>query len=153
MKNKSTLTLQELSQIEEIKKMKSSYCRYVDTKQWDNLSALLDENIQMDFRDPAGQQLFEFKNREDMISLTSAMLANAVTVHHVHNPEIELLSEDTAKTIWAMEDLIVFPEGSQGTPFRTMHGFGYYHEILQRTQHGWIIKSLKLERLKLDYTH
>lgn len=153
MKNCRPMSLEELTLVQEITHMKSRYCRYVDTKQWDKLSNLMDKKISMDFRDPQGTLLYSFENRKDMISLTSVMLQNAVTVHHVHNPEIELLSSNTAKAKWAMEDLIIFPESAEGAPFRTMHGFGHYHERLERTSHGWTIKSLKLERIKLDYTY
>ncbi|WP_288879954.1 nuclear transport factor 2 family protein [Pedobacter panaciterrae] len=153
MKNSKLSSMQDLALIEEIKRMKSRYCRYVDTKQWEKLAGLMDKKISMDFRDPEGKQLFSFDNRKDMISLTSSMLEKAVTVHHVHNPEIELLSSDSAKAIWAMEDLIAFPEDAQDAPFKVMHGFGHYHERLERTTDGWIIKSLKLHRLKLEYTY
>jgi len=34
----------------------------------------------------------------------TASLAHVATVHHGHMPEIEILTERTARGIWAMED-------------------------------------------------
>jgi hypothetical protein len=73
-------------------------------------------------------------------------------VHHVHNPEIELLSATQARAIWAMEDLITFPEGAEAL-FKTLHGYGHYHETLQKQGNDWKIKGFTLERLRLDHTY
>ena len=141
-----------LQEIENIKKLQASYCRFVDTKQWEKLGSLLAEDVHLVFKNPAGEQLYEFNRREDMITLTSQILSNATTIHQVHNPEIELLSDKEATAIWALEDIIIIPEGVEA-PFKTMHGYGHYYQRLEKTAAGWIIKSFTLERLKLDYTY
>jgi hypothetical protein len=76
----------------------------------------------------------------------------AVTIHHVHNPDIEMCSAAGARAIWAMEDQVLFPEGVPG-PFLSMHGFGFYYEILEKQGTSWKIKSFTLERIKLDFRY
>jgi len=46
-----------------------------------------------------------------------------------------------------MEDKLRWPEGS---PVRTMHGYGHYHETYERTDDGWRIKTITLTRLRVD---
>ena len=53
-------------------------------------------------------------------------LADAVTVHHGHMPEITLTSSTTASGIWALHDEIVWPDGTR------MRGDGHYHETYER---------------------
>jgi hypothetical protein len=51
-----------------------------------------------------------------------------------------------AKGIWAMQDLLRWPDG------RELHGYGHYHETYERIDGAWRIKTLKLTRLRTDVT-
>ena len=73
-------------------------------------------------------------------------LAEAVTVHHGHMPEIMLTGPDTARGIWAMEDVVEFPDGHK------LSGFGHYHETYVRVGSDWRIATLHLTRLRVDLT-
>lgn len=46
----------------------------------------------------------------------------------------------TATGIWAMEDLLIFADGSE------LHGAGHYHETYAKRDGCWRIKSLHLTR-------
>ena len=59
-------------------------------------------------------------------------------MHHGHMPEIELTSPTTATGIWAMEDMLRYPDGSE------MHGYGHYHETYEFAGDTWRIKTLTL---------
>jgi len=59
-------------------------------------------------------------------------------------PEIELTSSDTAKGIWAMEDLVRF------FGFIELHGYGHYHEEYKKIDDQWRISYSKLTRLRMD---
>ena len=144
--------MNNLEQIEKIKVLQARYCRFVDTKQWDKLSSLLAEDIHMVFKDPKDELMYEFKSSKEMIDLMDQMISTATTVHHVHNPEIEILSDKEATAIWALEDIIIIPDGVEA-PFKTMHGYGHYYQKLEKVGDEWIIKSFTLKRLKLDYTY
>jgi len=149
--NDSTIAeVYELQQIEKIKNLKARYCRFVDTKQWDLLSNLLSDDANLVFEDAEGKQLYEFKSSKEMIDLSARMLAMAVTVHHVHNFELVTISDEEASVIWGLEDQILFPDNVEA-PFKSMHGFGHYHETLRKSGEQWKIKSFRLTRLKLDY--
>ena len=76
----------------------------------------------------------------------SETLADAVTVHHGHMPEIRLTSPTTATGIWALADVIVWPDGTR------LHGYGHYHETYAREGEEWRIASSTLTRLHMDFT-
>ena len=76
----------------------------------------------------------------------SLTIAGAATMHHCHTPEIELTSPVTATGIWAMEDLLVFPDGSR------LHGAGHYHEEYEKREGRWQITRLHLTRTLMDFT-
>jgi hypothetical protein len=79
------------------------------------------------------------------------ILQNIVTAHHGHTPEIEITSPTTAKGIWAMEDLLWVQEGAP-VPYKTMRGFGHYHETYEKRNGAWQIKTIRLSRLRVDVT-
>ena len=65
-----------------------------------------------------------------------AFIRNAVhdlvTVHHGHMPEIEITSPTQARGLWAMEDILKWPEGAA---VKTLHGYGHYHNaVLERVR-------------------
>ena len=64
-------------------------------------------------------------------------LADAVTVHHGHMPEITLTSATTATGIWALHDDIVWPDGTR------MQGDGHYHETYDAG--GWRVAHCVLD--------
>ena len=64
-------------------------------------------------------------------------------------PEVEVTSPTTARAVFAMEDLIWWPEGTQP---RTLHGWGHYHETYIKTGGKWLIKTLRLTRLRVEQT-
>ena len=69
-----------------------------------------------------------------------------VTVHQCHTPEIDTTSHTTATGVWAMEDMLRFPDGSE------LHGYGHYHETYEKSPDGWRISSSKLTRLRMDFS-
>ena len=68
------------------------------------------------------------------------------TAHHAHTPEIVLTSPTTATGIWAMEDLLFFPDGNR------LHGAGHYHETYEKRDDRWLITSLHLSRTLLRFS-
>jgi hypothetical protein len=66
-------------------------------------------------------------------------------------PDIEILSPDTAKGVWAMEDILRLPQ-DQPSPwgYTYLHGFGHYHETYVRRPDGWRIQSVRLTRLHVE---
>ena len=72
-------------------------------------------------------------------------LDGTVTVHQGHMPEIDLTSETTATGIWALHDIVIWPNGMR------LDGYGHYHETYEKADGGWRIKSSTLTRLHMDF--
>ncbi|MDO7836340.1 nuclear transport factor 2 family protein [Sphingobium sp. HBC34] len=137
---------QKLEAIEEIRKVRARYCRFVDTKQWDALKDLFIEDATFD---GGSAGMGPIANREEFVANAANGLAGCVSVHHCHCPEIELISDSSATSIWAMEDMLQWSEDS-GSPIRTLHGMGHYHETFTKIDGHWKIASWKITRLRVD---
>src|ERR1700721_569976 len=128
--------------IEAIKQLKARYCRTMDTKDWTAMRQLFTDDVTMDTTDSGGSVI---TGADDFLSFLVGAIGEVVTVHQCHTPEIELSSETTATGIWAMEDMLRFPDGSE------LHGYGHYHETYAATDGGWRIASSTLTRLRMDF--
>ena len=73
------------------------------------------------------------------------VLADTVTVHQGHMPEIAVTSPDTATGIWALHDIVIWPNGTR------LDGFGHYREQYRREADGWRIASSALTRLHTEF--
>lgn len=125
--------------IEAIKQLKARYFRLMDCKEWEALADCFCEDICADYGEYGGV----VNGRDTLVETMRRELTDAITVHHGHMPEIELLDAQRARGIWAMEDRVERPGLS-------LHGFGYYHERYRYEQGAWRIAELKLIRLRLD---
>lgn len=141
-----------MDELEQIRLLKARYCRFLDTRDieaWRQLFApdvvvLLDLAVSTGGADPQTMPPLEGLDAFEPVVLGG--IAGAATVHHCHTPEIELTSPTTATGIWAMEDLLVFPDGSE------LHGAGHYHETYQKRDNRWQITRLHLTRTLLQFT-
>jgi hypothetical protein len=61
------------------------------------------------------------------------------------SPEIEVLTDRTARGIWALEDILRFPSGEL-----LLNGFGHYHETYEKADGARQIKTSRLTRLYLS---
>jgi len=127
--------------LEAIKQLKARYFRTMDTKDWEGMRRVFCDDVVVDTSASGGGVV---QGADAFMGFLSATLADVVTVHHGHMPEIELGSETTARGVWSMEDHLRWPDG------RDMHGFGHYHETYERVDGEWRIKTLKLTRLRVD---
>ena len=128
-----------LLDIEAIRNLKARYFRAMDTKDWDTLADCFTEDLLADFREGPGMLA---QGRDNYMGQISEILADAVTVHHGHMPEIEIIDAENATGIWAMEDLVFLPGLS-------IQGWGHYHERYRKEGDTWRIAEIKLTRLRL----
>jgi uncharacterized protein (TIGR02246 family) len=133
---------EDLIDIEAIKQLKARYFRLLDTQAWAAWADVFTEDARLQWG-PDPDQVME--GRETIVAGVSAALEGAVTCHHGHMPEIELLGPDSARGIWAMFDRVDHPRYD-------LRGYGHYHEVYVRTTDGWRIGSTKLVRLREDRT-
>lgn len=141
--------IDELKSREEIKELKAKYCRFVDTKQWERFADLFDEKASFEgYRSaPSDADLPTF------VRSVAERMASAITIHHCHTPEIVFESPDAARGIWAMEDYIQFPPGTDSADGGggTGHmGFGHYEERYIRRGGRWYFSFLRITRMRLD---
>lgn len=140
--------IEALIAIEDIKRLKARYFRCVDTKDWDGLLGLFTNDMQIDISEDLPGGVFTVPTR--FIESVSRSLVGCVSVHHGHCPEIDITSETTATGIWAMEDVLRWSADS-AYPNQTVHGFGHYFEAYEKVSGHWHIKTMKLQRLRVDF--
>lgn len=140
-------TLGDLADIEDIKRLKSRYCRFVDTKQWDRLADLFAPTLRLEGFTIIGGEGTTF------VAELARRLDTAMTVHHCHTPEIRLTGRDTAEGVWAMMDLIEWPHTVELRNFSGATGFygtGFYEERYQRQDGAWRIAFMRLTRTRFE---
>ena len=132
-----------MDDIEAIKQLKGRYCRTMDTKDWAAMRQVFADDVEMDTTDSGGGLI---TGADDFMAFLSETLCDVVTVHQCHTPEIDLTSATTASAIWAMEDMLRWPDGTE------LHGYGHYHETYAKLDGDWRIQRSKLTRLRMDFT-
>jgi hypothetical protein len=146
---------ERLLAIEEIKKLKGRYFRYMDTKEWTGLRTIFADDAVFDARasfsvDGKGK-LGRAAESNDWVyeggDRITEFIKNAVdktrTVHHGHCHEIDILSAEEAAGIIAMEDQVWNEDGA----VLRLHGCGHYHETYRRLDGQWRIQSSRITRL------
>ena len=135
--------------IEQIKLLKARYFHCMDAKDWAGLRDVFTADLAADFRDSAQprNEALLIHGADAYMAMLAPALADLITVHHGHMPEISLTSPTTATGIWAMEDKLWAVAG--GMPWRHLHGYGHYHETYRKEADGWRIASIRLTRLHL----
>jgi uncharacterized protein (TIGR02246 family) len=134
---------ESVDDIEAIKQLKARYFRTMDTKDWPGMRQVFTDDVVMDTTASGGSVI---AGADEFLAFLQPTLQDAVTVHHGHMPEIEISSPSTAMGIWALQDTIVWPDGTR------MEGYGHYHETYERVGGEWKIKSSTLTRLHVDFT-
>jgi diadenosine tetraphosphatase ApaH/serine/threonine PP2A family protein phosphatase len=132
-----------MDDVEAIKQLKARYFRTMDTKDWAGMRQVFSDDVTMDTSAAGGGII---TGADEFMAFLEVALADAITVHHGHMPEIELTSASSASGIWALQDTIVWPDGSR------MVGYGHYHETYALVEGGWRITSSTLTRLHVDFT-
>ena len=133
-----------MDDIEAIKQLKARYFRTMDTKDWDSMRRVFTDDLVIDTSESGGGVV---EGADEFMAFLRETLADVVTVHHGHMPEIALTSPTTATGIWAMEDMLRWPNGME------LHGYGHYHETYERVGDEWRIKTSTLTRLRMDFTN
>ena len=131
-----------MDDIEAIKRLKARYFRTMDTKDWAAMRRVFTDEVVMD-TSQAGGALVE--GADAFMTYLEGALDGATTVHQGHMPEIELTSDTTATGIWALNDVVVWPNGMR------LDGYGHYHETYEKVDGEWKIASSTLTRLHIDF--
>lgn len=130
-----------LCELEAIKQLKAQYCRYLDTKRWDDWRQLFTDDFVSDTSPSGGKRI---AGADDFVAFVRQTLGKQPTVHQIHAPEITLTSPTTATGVWALEDVVRLAPGVN------LNGYGHYHETYAKVDGRWLIKASTLTRLRED---
>jgi hypothetical protein len=150
--------VERLVAIEEIRQLKARYFRCVDTKDWEGLNDVFAPDVVFDrtygksvrnrwtgeWTPPLPATQLLVRGREEVIAMVKDAVADLLTVHHGHMPEISLSDGDLANATWAMSDELRDRGGRL-----ILAGRGHYHDTCRRTDGAWRIESSRLTRLSL----
>jgi uncharacterized protein (TIGR02246 family) len=131
----------DVDDIEAIRQLKARYFRTMDTKDWQGMRRVFTDDVVVDTSAAGGSMV---SGADEFMAFLQEALNGAVTVHQGHMPEIDLTSPTTATGIWALNDLVIWPNGMR------LDGYGHYHETYEKTGDHWLIKSSTLTRLHVD---
>jgi uncharacterized protein (TIGR02246 family) len=127
--------------IEAIRQLKARYFGTMDTKDWDAMRTVFADGVVIDTTESGGPAI---TGADEFVAFLRDTLADAITTHHGHMPEIEVTSATTATGIWALHDVIKWRDGTR------MEGSGHYHETYEKADGRWRIASSRLTRLYMD---
>jgi diadenosine tetraphosphatase ApaH/serine/threonine PP2A family protein phosphatase len=133
----------DVEELERLKQLKARYFRTMDTKDWAGMRAVFADDVVMDTTAAGGNLV---TGADAFLDFLRPTLKDVVTVHHGHMPELNLISPDQAEGVWALQDTLIWPDGTR------MVGYGHYHETYQKIDGDWKIKSSVLTRLHVDFT-
>ena len=130
----------DLHEIDAIKRLKYRYCRCLDEKCWDEMADCLTGDATSAYSD--GQ--YAFTGRDAIMQFLRDALGapNLITVHRVHQPEIELLGPTTATGIWALDDLVI-----ETTSNVVIRGAAFYSDEYAKLDGHWKIKHTGYRRI------
>lgn len=134
-------TLQQLSDLEDIRTLKHRYFRGIDTADASLLCTLFTEDVSVDYR--GGNYRAQFAGRDNMLEfLANAFHSGALAMHHGHMPEIRLTGDTTAEGIWYLEDIFIDTEARTHT-----FGSAIYRDTYRRVGDTWKIAHTEYDRV------
>jgi uncharacterized protein (TIGR02246 family) len=130
-----------MDDIEAIRQLKARYFRTMDTKDWAGMRQVFTDDVVVDTSEAGGSVV---SGADEFMTFLQEVLRGAVTVHQGHMPEIELTSPTSATGIWALNDIVIWPDGTR------LVGYGHYHETYRKVGDDWKIESSILTRLHTE---
>lgn len=129
-----------LEAVEEIRRLKARYFRCVDRREWEEFADLFTEDFVPDF----GESTSRPRTKAEFVAAVARHFATGISIHHGHEPEIDILDADHATGIWPMFDLVESPADSG---YRSHTGWGHYTETYRKVEGRWLIASTRLTRI------
>jgi hypothetical protein len=133
----SRAILEELRDIERIKRLKATYCHLVDAGRWNDLAELFTEDATCDYG-----FFGRYEGRDQIVNkffgelVSSAASFNA---HMVHNPIIDV-RDDTASGAWYLTAQTTIQPANQA-----VWVMGIYHDEFRRVAGEWKLSLLQFE--------
>lgn len=131
-------TIEELSDIEEIKALKYAYLRCLDQKRWADIGDLFIADATAAY---SGGR-YRYEGRSEIVAFLERNMGSESfhSSHRAHHPEI-VLDGDRAEATWALEDLVV--DASAGF---VLMGAAFYEEVCVRVEGRWRFEHIGYRR-------
>ena len=127
----------ELWDIEALKRLKAMYCHCVDGGRWDELAALFTEDATCDYG-----FFGSYQGRDQIVgTFFKGLVSNASSfnAHMIHNPIIDVRG-DTASGVWYLTAQTTIQPANQA-----MWVTGIYRDEFRRVAGEWKLSSLTFE--------
>lgn len=134
-------TLLQLSDLEEIKVLKSRYFRGIDSADWALLEGMFTQDVIVEYI--GGDYHVKLKGAEAMMEfLANSFHSGTLGMHQGHSPEITFSGPDEAEGIWYLEDIFINLE-------EQFHTFGtaIYRDRYVREEGTWRMASTVYDRV------
>lgn len=130
-----------LEDIEQIRRLKYAYCRCIDTANIAELKTLFTEDASVRYQ--GGSYLFEVEGRDKILeALENAFHAEAIALHHVNHPEIDVISPTEATGVWYLKDWFCDLRHKIITD-----GSALYRDTYVKRDGRWLIQRATYERI------
>ncbi|MFM8238617.1 MAG: nuclear transport factor 2 family protein [Actinomycetota bacterium] len=134
------MTPADLVEIELLKRLKYRYARCLDLKLWSEIGECFTDDAVAAYS--GGNYAFE--GRDAIVAfLQRSMGAETFhSSHKMHHPEIDLTGPDTARGVWALDDVVVM------TDFElTIRGCSFYEDDYVKQDGVWRISRTGYRRV------
>jgi len=133
------MNVEDLVEIEQIKRVKYKYMRCLDQKRWDEMRDVFTDDAVAGY---SGGK-YHFDGRDEILSfLERSMGADTFhSSHRIHQPEIDLTGPDTATGTWAMDDVVVMTDWEL-----TVRGAAFYEDEYRKVDGEWRISRTGYKR-------
>jgi hypothetical protein len=141
----------DLPSAEAVRLLKARYFRFIDLKQWAQLTELFTPDATFEGLWAAAGDPIAF-----VANLERNLGPDVITVHHGFMPELTQVAADRIHGVWAMTDYLTWRPGSRDylgvrvEGQRGVYGYGHYEEEYTLVGDGWRIARLRLTRIRID---
>ena len=133
------MTLDDLLDIEAIKRVKYKYLRCLDQKLWDEMAEVFTEDAVAGYS--GGKYAFDGRGAIIDFLVRSMGAETFHSSHRVHHPEIDLAGDGTAVGTWAMDDVVVMTDWNL-----TVRGAAFYEDEYRKVDDEWKISRTGYKR-------
>lgn len=127
-----------LEDIEAIRYLQAKYQRCLDTRDFDGLAECFIDEAVSSYDD----EKLSYNGKDEIIKfLCSVMSLKMPSTHLIHGGEIDILSSNTAKAKWYLEDQLYHDKY-----LAQIHGAAIYHVEYVKIDGNWLISSIGYNR-------